>query len=142
MKIFLDANILEAVQNRQYPLFTYAAKILSLSENKKFELYTSSSCLAIAFYFTEKKSGAQRAKEKIAVLSEKLKITSTDSEAVRATVMNRKINDFEDGLEYYSALNFGCEIIITEDVSDFYFAEIPVYNSESFLESVIQLTLK
>lgn len=142
MKIFLDANILVAVLNRQYPLFTYAAKILSLSENKKFQLYTSPICLAIAFYFAEKKSGTQRAKEKIAILSEKLKITSTDSEVVRTTVINRKINDFEDGLEYYSALNFGCEIIITEDTGDFYFAEIPVYNSEYFLESVVNSVLK
>ena len=136
MKIFLDANILVAVLNRQYPLFTYAAKILSLSERKNFELYTSPICLAIAFYFAEKKSGTQKAKEKIRILSEKLNISSTDSETVNLAVQNNKINDFEDGLEYYSALKSNCQLIITEDVSDFYFAEIPVLNSKAFLESL------
>lgn len=92
MKIFLDANILVAVLNRQYPLFTYAAKILSLSERKNFELYTSPICLAIAFYFAEKKSGTQKAKEKIRILSEKLNISSTDSETVNLAVQNNKIN--------------------------------------------------
>lgn len=136
MKIFLDANILVAVLNRQYPLFTYAAKILSLSERKNFEIYTSPICMAIAFYFAEKKSGTQKAKEKIRILSEKLNISSTDSETVNLAVQNNKINDFEDGLEYYSALKSNCQLIITEDVSDFYFAEIPVLNSKAFLESL------
>lgn len=136
MKIFLDANLLVAVLNRQYPLFTYAAKILSLSENKKFQLYTSPICLAIAFYFAEKKSGTQKAKEKIAMLSKHIHITSVDSETVKLAVQNQAVHDFEDGLEYYSAINSNCKVIISEDVSDFYFSEIPVYNSESFLETL------
>lgn len=136
MKIFLDANLLVAVLNRQYPLFTYAAKILSLSENKKYQLYTSPICLAIAFYFAEKKSGTQKAKEKIAMLSKHIHITSVDSETVKLAVQNQTVHDFEDGLEYYSAINSNCKVIISEDVSDFYFSEIPVYNSESFLETL------
>ncbi len=133
MKIFLDANVLVAILNRQYPLFSNAARIISLADNPKFRIYTSPICLAIAFYFAEKKSGTQRAKEKIAVLSQKLKITSTDEETVKLSIENIKINDFEDGLEYYSAVNSGCTTIITEDVSDFYFSEIPVYNCNDFI---------
>ena len=30
------------------------------------------------------------------------------------------INDFEDGLEYYAAVENKCNCIITEDVNDFY----------------------
>lgn len=133
MKIFLDANILVAVLNRQYPLFSNAARIISLTENPKFQIYTSPICLAIAFYFAEKKSGTQRAKEKISLLSQKLNITTTDSEIVGLATRNPKINDFEDGLEYYSAVRSGCKIIVTEDTSDFYFAEIPVQDSDSFI---------
>lgn len=136
MKIFLDANILVAVLNRQYPLFTYAARILSLSENKKFQLYTSPICLAIAFYFAEKKSGTKQAKVKIATLSKHITITSVNAETVQLAVENIKINDFEDGLEYYSAIHSGCQVIITEDTSDFYFSEITVYNSEAFIDNL------
>lgn|SRR5690606_7655850 len=136
MKIFLDANLLVAVLNRQYPLFTYAAKILSLSEKPGYQLYTSPICLAIAFYFTEKKSGTQQAKQKIATLSKHIQVTSVDAETVKLAVQNVAVNDFEDGLEYYSAIRSNCKVIITEDTSDFYFAEIPVYNSEDFIGSL------
>ncbi|MCO5247665.1 MAG: PIN domain-containing protein [Chitinophagales bacterium] len=133
MKIFLDANILVAVLNKQYPLFSYAAKIVSLSNQSKYHLYTSPICLAIAFYFAEKKSGTQKAKEKIDLLSKHIHVALVAEQAVQACLKNSAIHDFEDGLEYYSAVENKCEVIITEDVSDFYFSELPVYDSKSFL---------
>lgn len=133
MKIFVDANILVTVLNSEYPLFPSAARILSLNQSKKFRIYTSPICLAIAFYFAEKKSGTQRAKEKIKILSQQLKITNANKKTVRMTSENPKINDFEDGLEYYSAIESGCEMIVTEDTADFYFSEIQVLNCDSFI---------
>lgn len=68
MRIFLDANILVSVLNKEYPLFSYSARIISLADNKKFTVYTSPICLVIAFYFTEKKSGMQLAKKRLKYL--------------------------------------------------------------------------
>jgi hypothetical protein len=42
--------------------------------------------------------------------------------------------DFEDGLEYFSALHSGCEIILTEDKTDFYFSALPVLNCQEFIK--------
>jgi len=54
MKVFVDANILVSVLNKEYPLFTHSARILSLSGKKNYRIYTSPICLAIAFYFAER----------------------------------------------------------------------------------------
>ncbi len=134
MKVFLDANILVMVLNKEYPVFTSAARVLSLAENSRFQLYTSPLCLAIAFYFSGKKNGNDMAKKKITLLATKIAITKTDEITVKQTITNKKINDFEDGLEYYSALDSGCKIIITEDAGDFYFSEIEVIDCNGFLK--------
>ncbi|MES2478654.1 MAG: PIN domain-containing protein [Bacteroidota bacterium] len=123
MKVFLDANILVAVLCKEYPLYTNAAKLLSLADNRKFTLYTSPVCLAIAFYFAEKKHGSVSAKERMALLAKHIKIASCGEKEVMAAATNKKVNDFEDGLEYYSALHAHCTVIITEDRDDFYFAD-------------------
>ncbi len=136
MKIFLDADILITVLNKEYPLFSLAARIMSLHDNKRFKIYTSSLSLAIAFYFSEKKSGKDVAMKKIALLASKMQITGSGSMEVKQTIENRKISDFEDGLDYYSALNSGCDVIITEDTDDFYFAEIEVLSCRQFLEKL------
>jgi len=137
MNIFLDANILVSVLNKEYPIFTNSARILSLAGNKKFTLLTSPICLAIAYYFAEKKHKSSVAKAKIKILSEHIRIASNSSEAVFKCLMNPSIHDFEDGLEYYAALETSCDCIITENKPDFYFSEIEVLNCEEFCKKYL-----
>lgn len=134
MKVFADANILVSVLNKEYPVFTYASRILSLAGSSHTQIVTSPICLAIAWYFAEKKSGAKAARDKMKTLCSHLVIAPATSEAVQRTINNKKINDFEDGLEYYSALEIGCQIIVTEDVTDFYFSDLSVYTARDFYE--------
>ena len=135
MRFFLDANILVSVLCNEYPLFTYTSRVLSLCDNPKFEVYTSPLCLAIAYYFTEKKNGNKIALNKIEVLTRKLKITLMDGDIVKKSIQYKSIHDFEDRLQYYSALQSKCKRIVTEDKGDYYFSDIEVLNAEDFLRS-------
>ena len=137
MKLFLDANILVSVLNKEYPAFTYTSRILSLADKKKFSLFTSPVCLAIAFYFAEKKYKSASAKNRVQILCEHINIAPANKSIVLQALQNKSINDFEDGLEYYSALESKCDCIITEDTSDFYFSKIEVLNSENFFEKYL-----
>ncbi len=137
MTIFLDANILVSVLNNEYPSFTYTARIVSLADHKNFTVLTSPVCLAIAYYFAGKKSGAAVAKKKIKLLTDKLSITSIGKAEVRSALANKSVNDFEDGLEYYAAENYQCDAIITENLTDFYFSKIPVYDAKTFFEKIL-----
>jgi predicted nucleic acid-binding protein len=131
MKLFLDANILVSVLNKEYPLFPFTSRILSLA-GSQFQFYTSPVCLAIAFYFAEKKSNSSVAKKKVELLCRHITIAENSASAVKKTIENPAVHDFEDGLEYYAALENGCKCILTEDTGDFYFAEIEVLNSMDF----------
>lgn len=136
MRIFLDANILVSVLNKEYPLYSYSARIVSLRDHKGFEVFTSPICLAIAFYFAEKKN-RKTAREKIRLLSENLSVAAISETTVRKVARNLAIHDFEDGLEYYAALESKCDCIITEDVKDFYFSAIEVISGEDFFEKYL-----
>jgi predicted nucleic acid-binding protein len=137
MRIFLDANVLVSVLNKEYPLFTYTSRIVSLADKPKFTVYTSPICLAIAFYFAEKKFKSIAAKKKIDILCEHIQITTVNKNTVAQTLRNPAVNDFEDGLEYYAALENNCDCIITEDIDDFYFSEIEVLGREAFFEKYL-----
>ena len=133
MKIFVDANILVSVLNKEYPLFPYTSRILSLIDNPKFEVFTSPVCLAIAFYFSEKKSGREKAKEKVKLIASKISISIIDNAVIQKASSDKLIDDFEDGMEYYGALQSGCKCIITENVKDFQFSKIDVLTAQQFL---------
>lgn len=133
MKLFIDANVLISVLNHELPAFTDSARLLSLADSKKFELFTSPMCLAIAFYFAQKKHNEKIAKQKISILVSKLTISNNDKNDVLKVIENKKIHDFEDGLEYYSAMSSKCKSIVTYDTNDFYFSEIEVLKPADFL---------
>ena len=136
IRIFIDANILVAVLNKEYPLFRTAARVLSLSTSPSFELYTSATCMAIAFYFSEKKSGTKQAMDKIKLLAANINIANAGNKEVAAVIANSAIKDFEDGIQHYAAANAGCNYIITEDQHDFFFSDLQVMNAEHFLREV------
>ena len=136
MKVFIDANILIATLNKEYPLFTWSSRLLSLHGKSNIQLFTSPLCLAISFYFASKKSGEKQAKQKIDLLCQHIGITLIDEKITRQAITNPKVHDFEDGMEYYSAINQKCDHIITENKEDFYFSEIKVLGCEEFLKSL------
>ncbi len=137
MKLFIDVNVLISVLNKEYPLFPYSSRILSLAGSKQFQLYTSPICLAIAFYFVEKKYRAKKAKEKISLLCDYINIAEVTDASVKNALNNKAVLDFEDGLEYYAAAESKCDCIITEDLNDFNFSKIEVLTSESFFEKYL-----
>ncbi len=132
-RIFLDANVLVTVLCNEYPRFSACARVLSLADDKRFEVYTSPLCLAIGAYFAEKKSGKQVAKKKAGLLADKLRLTTLDASTAKRALANKRVEDLEDGMQYYSALDANCTCIVTYDKKDFHFAETEVLDAEAFL---------
>jgi predicted nucleic acid-binding protein len=135
MKVFVDANILVSVIKKEHPLFGYTARILSLAGTGKTHIYTTPICLAIAFYFAEKKYRSATARDRLRILSQHLEIAATNADTVRSAFTDPSVKDLEDGLEYYAALEAGCQCIVTEDKNDYYFSKIPVLSALEFYEN-------
>lgn len=132
-KIFLDANVLVTVLCNEYPRFGACARVLSLADDPRFDVFTSPLCLAIGAFFAEKKNGQKAARRKIALLAVKLKITTMGPKAVEQTFANPAIADIEDGFQYFSAVDAGCTSIVTYDRRDWHFAKMEVLPPEDFL---------
>ena len=48
-----------------------------------------------------------------------------------------QIKDFEDAVQYFTALQSNCSIIITRNGKDFKNATIPIMTAEEYLSSLI-----
>ena len=135
MKIFIDANVIVSVLNKEYPLFAFSSRILSLVDNSSYQLYTTPLCLAISFYFSAKKSGERIAKNKISLIASHLLLGVVNEEVTQQALDNLQGNIFEDGLQYYAAVAADCDLIVTENGQDFHFSKMPVYSCEEFLKT-------
>ena len=132
MKVSVDANILVAVFNKEYPAYDSCARVLSLAGQDGIEIYCSTLSLGIAFYFAEKKCGRKRAHEKISILCKHIHISPCGAEEVETALKHSNV-DFEDALQEASALHAGCDMILTLNGRDFWFSKMEQYHPEVFL---------
>jgi Predicted nucleic acid-binding protein, contains PIN domain len=134
-KIFLDTNIVVDFLGERKPFYESAAKILTLADNKRISVYTSPSTISTTYYILTKFEGSYTAIEKIRKFRLLCDISIMDNEVIdKATISDFK--DFEDAMQYYSALANNCDLIITRNEKDFKSALIPVLNCESYLQTL------
>ncbi|GLU54246.1 hypothetical protein Dfri01_37070 [Dyadobacter frigoris] len=50
--------------------------------------------------------------------------------------LNSNFSDFEDAIQYSSALKANCQIIITRNTKDFKESELPIMTPDEFLASI------
>jgi len=135
MKLFLDTNVMLDFLGERDPFYISAAKIATLADKRKLIIVVSALSYATLSYFLTKYYGLEKTKDKL----RKFKVISEICE-LDALIIEKGLNsdfpDFEDSLQYYSALRTECDIIITRNGKDFKKSQIPVMTPDEFLTSI------
>lgn len=134
-RIYLDTNIIIDFLGERGSYYEPAAKILTLADNKKIQLFISPISISTAHYILSKFEGSKIALEKIRKFKLLCEIAVMDGEVIDKAILS-DFKDFEDGMQYFSAIASGCDLIVTRNEKDFKNALIPVLNCESFLETL------
>jgi predicted nucleic acid-binding protein len=133
--VFLDTNIILDFLGERANFYEPAARILTLADKKKIKIYTSPSSISNTYYILSKYENTKAALEKIRLFRLLCSISIMDEEVIDKAI-NSSFKDFEDAMQYFSALATNCEVIITRNEKDFKNALIPVMNAESYLETL------
>lgn len=133
-KLFLDTNILIDVLSKRKPHYNDSAEIFELHLVNKVELFISSLTFANINYILSKQIGKSRTISILEYLFDLVQIIPLNREIIQSALKNNKFKDFEDSLQYYSAISMEADIIITRDLKDFKFAKITVMTPNEFLK--------
>lgn len=134
-KLFIDTNIvLDLLAKR--PDYASAAKLFTLADQGKLELSVSSLTFANTHYILVKHEGKEKTLKILRDLELIVTIIDLSGKIVRLALNDKDFTDFEDGLQYYSALENGMEVIITRNQKDFKHSKIPVMNADQFLKTL------
>ncbi|WP_316769474.1 PIN domain-containing protein [Pedobacter frigiditerrae] len=134
-KIFLDVNIVIDFLGERETYYKPAAKVLTLADKKKIKIYTSPTSISTTYYLLTKYENAKVALEKIRRFKLLCSISAMDDEVIEKAI-NSDFKDFEDAMQYFSAVASNCDLIITRNEKDFKSALIPVMNAESYLQTL------
>jgi predicted nucleic acid-binding protein len=130
--IFVDTDIVIDLLARREPFFAAAARLFSLAEQGNVYLCVSSLAYANLFYILRKEHSSAMAITILKKLSRLVTILPVDSETV-VLALDAGFNDFEDALQYHTALKKGVACLVTRNIKDFKRSIIEVCTAEEFL---------
>ncbi|MFB6319643.1 type II toxin-antitoxin system VapC family toxin [Saccharicrinis sp. FJH54] len=134
--LLIDTNVVLDLLSKRKPFYDSAAKIFSLADKRKLNLSISSLTFANTNYVLTRLKSADEAREILRKFRVLVNVFSLDDKIIDLALNDSNFKDFEDGLQYYSAIENGQEIIITRDLKDFKKSRIPVLTPEEYLISV------
>lgn len=135
-RIFLDTNVILDLLGERVPFYDSIAKVATLADQKKLTLIVSPLSFTKIDYVLNKYEIAESVLNKL----RKFKIICEVCEVNEETIdkaLNSSFKDFEDALQYFTALQANCSIIITRNGKDFKQATIPIMTAEEYLSSII-----
>jgi len=135
MRLFLDTNVMLDFLGERDPFYVSAAKIATLADKRSLQIIVSALSYATISYFLTKYDGLEKTKDKLRKFKVISEICELD-EVIIEKGLNSDFSDFEDSLQYFSALRAECDIIITRNGKDFKKSEIPVMSPDEFLNSI------
>lgn len=131
--IFLDTNvILDLIEDRK-PFSLYTQYIFSRKEANEVILYTSSLNFANMHYIISKKTNKDTALKTLIKLKLLISLLPLTDKIIELSLASN-FSDFEDAIQYFSAIENGINTIITRDIKDFKKAKINVLSSKQYFE--------
>lgn len=135
ISILCDINIFIDIFLERKNYYYSSAKIFSLVEEKKISGYICALSYGTIYYLLSKelnKLNAIKTLEKIKLV---FKTAIVDDKVIDLSIVS-DFKDFEDAIQYYSALNAKINFIITRNKQDFFKSGIPIFTPEEFLNHI------
>jgi len=134
--ILVDTNIVIDLLARRTEFYQEAAELFSLSDKNEVKLSISPLTFTNTNYVLSNQKSAKEAREILRKFKVLVEILGLDDKIIELALSDQKFSDFEDGLQYYSALENNVDVILTRNKKDFKNSKIPVMTAKEYLASV------
>ena len=130
--IFVDTNIVIDLLAKREPFYKEAQDLFTLGDKNEVNLFISSLTFANAYYSIVRHHKEVDAKKYLSKFKVLVTILSLDAKAIELALAS-DFKDFEDGLQYFIAMDNEADVIITRNKKDFANANIPVMTAGEYL---------
>ncbi len=132
-KVFVDTDIvLDLLSNRE-PFYAHSAHLFSEADKGTMKIYVSALSFSNLNYILSRQYSADQAKKKLLKFKTLVTVLTVTDKVVELA-LSSDFKDFEDGLQYFTAIENNLKILLTRNLKDYKTAEITVMTAEQFLK--------
>ncbi|NJR66673.1 MAG: PIN domain-containing protein [Leptolyngbyaceae cyanobacterium CRU_2_3] len=136
MKVLIDTNIIVDVALDRDPFFAQSEQIVRFAELKQIEGYISASTFSDLYYVIRKTKGKDWTLQFLQQMAMICQIATVDQTVVSmALIANFK--DFEDAIQYSTAVINQLDAIVTRNSQDFVGAALQIMTPDALIQALI-----
>jgi predicted nucleic acid-binding protein len=140
MNVFLDTNILLDVLTKREPFYNDSAVLWSLAEEKIFSCFISAISINNIYYISKKINGREYAGTIVDKILDDFEVVDLNKEILKYS-RTIDFHDYEDLIQYFSAIKCNAKYLITRNKKDFPKKGIDVLFPSEFLKKIFPNSL-
>ena len=134
MELFVDSDVILDLLAKREPHYIHSAKLFTLIDQQKVTAYTSPLVFANLHYLLKKLTSNTSALKSLRKLKTLINVLPIDERVINQA-LNSEFNDFEDAIQYFTAINNGIDLIITRNKADYKKGKITISTAEEYLKT-------
>ncbi len=131
-KLLVDTNIIIDLLSKREEFYQEAQQLFTLADTKQVELFVSSLSFANTYYLLSKFQNREYARKILIRFKILVQVAQLDDKILELALLS-DFRDFEDAIQYHTALENGIDIIITRNKKDFKTSKLPVMTAKEYL---------
>lgn len=131
-KLLVDTNIIVDLLAKRKNFYQEAQELFTFADQQEIKLYISSLTFANTHYLLSKELTSDEARKILIKFKLLVNILALDDK-ILDLALSSDFNDFEDAIQYYTALENKLDIIITRNKKDFKTSKLPVLTAWEYL---------
>ena len=132
--VFVDTDIVLDLLGNRKPFYRHAAELFSIADRSEIKIFVSSLSFSNLNYILSKQYSSIQARKILMKFKTLVTVLSVSDKVVELALLS-DFKDFEDALQYFTALENEVNILLTRNLKDYKTAEIPIMTAEQFLKS-------
>jgi len=133
-KVFLDTDVILDLLAEREPHFEAAVELFLQIQDKTILAYTSPVIIANIFYILNRHFDRKKAIQSLIKLKSLVKVLNCGDHVIELA-LSSDFKDFEDSIQYYTALENNIDILITRNVKDYKTANITTSTPLEYVKS-------
>lgn len=133
-RLFLDTNIVVDLLDRREPFCHDAVRLFTMAYHKQVQLVVSPMTFSTASFLLHK-HGPEGVRNLLSNFRRLARVATADERTVDDSLASQ-FKDFEDAMQYYTALSAKADLIITRNGKDFKASRLPVMTATEYLATL------
>lgn len=132
MNVFVDTNVLLDVLAKRQPFYADSAAVWTLAETGRIKGQVSAVSFTNIYYIVRKLRDRQTAQQALVLVRDAFSLVACDNQVLQQAI-DANFSDFEDAVQFHSALRGKASHLITRNPDHFPSAGIVIASPSEFI---------